>query len=125
YQGDFPVVPPPTASAPSVSSPKMRPLASTTRRGAARVEDQTVTQTVPLLGTPYSLYYQSDRTASFGAAHQIEVPLIGDEVPDELVDVRVTVSIAGQNMARNFEPEENLAHTFEWDGRDAEGRLVQ
>lgn len=41
---------------------------------------------MPLLGTPFSLYYQSDRTASFGAAHQIEVPLIGDEIPNDLVD---------------------------------------
>ncbi len=125
YQGEFPVVPPPTAAAPAVVTPNVRPLASTTRRGAARVEDQTVAQSVPLHGTPYSLYYQSDRTASFGAAHQIEVPLIGEEVPEQLVDVKVVVKIAGQTLKRSFDPEANLSHTFEWDGRDGEGRLVQ
>ena len=125
YQGDLPIVPPPTAFAPSVSTPKMRPLATTTRRGMARVESQAVTQTLPIAGTPYSLYYQSDRTASFGAAFEIEVPLIGEEIPQGLVEVQVSVSIAGQQMQEVFEPAENLSHTFQWDGRDGEERLVQ
>src|SRR5690606_20472933 len=105
YQGDFPIVAPPTATAPSVVTPRARPLASTSRRGLARVESQAVTQTVPLAGTPYSLYYQSDRTASYGAAYEIEVPLIGKEIPEGLVEVGVTVFVAGQKLSVTLDPE--------------------
>src|SRR5690606_26031476 len=125
YQGEFPIVPPPSAAAPTVSIAHARPLATTSVRNKARVESQASWHAVDLIGTPYQLYYQSDRTPSFGAAYEIEVPLVGEEIPEGLERVRAEVRIAGQRLKKTFSPEENLSHAFQWDGRDSLGRLVQ
>jgi RHS repeat-associated protein len=126
----FPKRPPPGAITPSVAEQvvgqkRQRLLENPSRRGAAVVEKQALQQSVGIAGTPYSLHYQSDRTPGYKTAYQIEIPLLPADVPDELLAVSFIVEIAGRTFEQVFDPEPNLTHVLEWDGKDAFGRLLQ
>ncbi len=121
----FPNRPPPGSVAPSVSSDFSRTLDEPSRRGAAMVETQAVAKTIGVTGTPYSLEYQSDRTAAYRAAYQLEIPLLPETVPENLVGVYTYVTIAGKEVYFQDAPEPNLTRVIEWDGRDSFGRLMQ
>ena len=124
---DFPSVTSLTAKAPVVSTPLVRSIDEPTRRGPLLVERQSLAQAfgLGLAGTPYSLRYQSDRTTEFRKGFQIELPVIGAEIPDGLKRVSVKVRIAGQTIAQSLDPKPNLKAALEWDGKDSFGRVVQ
>ncbi|MEM1032019.1 MAG: RHS repeat-associated core domain-containing protein [Myxococcota bacterium] len=89
-------------------------------------QNQTLRQSVPIAGTPFSLNYRSDRTRFRKDTVMLRVPITGDTAPVGL-EVRAKLDIAG----RTYEfaqpcPGEicptNLVHDFEWDGIDQWGR---
>ena len=121
----FPVNAPPGSVAPNAGGIFARPIEVPTRRGPAVVEPQALSQDIHIVGTPYSLHYQSDRTSDYLAGFQIEVPLVPETVPEGLTSVRLTVKIAGKNIERFFDPEPSLSAVLEWNGKDAFGRRVQ
>jgi RHS repeat-associated protein len=121
----FPHRPPPGAVAPSVSSDFSRTLDEPSRRGAAMVETQAVAKTIGVIGTPYSLQYQSDRTTAYRAAYELEIPLLPEEVPENLVGVYTYVAIAGKEATFWDPPEPGLTRVIDWDGRDSFGRVLQ
>lgn len=120
----FPVAPPSNAVSPAVS-PSVRPIDDPSRRGPVLVEKQAVGQTVGIAGTPFSLHYQTDRTARFKSGFEINVPLVGKTIPSGLKQVITFIWIAGQEFDQTFDPQKNLTQILDWNGQDGFGRTMQ
>ncbi|HKO53851.1 MAG TPA: hypothetical protein VJV79_39360 [Polyangiaceae bacterium] len=113
-----------TAVAPG-AQPVVRPLDDPSFRGPVLIEKQAVAQNIALPGTPFSLHYQTDRTARFKSGFEITVPLIGKSIPSGLKEIFSYVSIAGQEFDQSFAVKKGQQHIVEWDGKDAFGRTMQ
>ncbi len=100
--------------------------------------NQRLGESVPVQGTPFTLHYQSDRSA--GNTTGVRFRIIGPQVPDHIL-ATLEINVAG----RTFEQEwshvsgtlsgdtplqssniltPNLTYDFHWDGLDAFGRRV-
>ena len=87
-------------------------------------ESQVLRETVPTTGTPFSLNYRSDLVPGHKASRTVKIRVSGPTLPTDLVDIQLTIQIAGQAHVLHFTPAPNLVHTFEWDGLDGYGRPV-
>ncbi len=79
-------------------------------------EDQSLGQVVGVIGTPYTLHYQSDRTP---ARNWLRIH-IADVVPPDVDKYKLTVRIGDQVVYTDDidpEPTENLERLFFWDGK--------
>jgi RHS repeat-associated protein len=83
------------------------------------VQNQGLGESIPVIGTPYSLNYRSRRLAPEPAK---VLQLTGSTVPGPVKSVELEVSVAGQSFKKSFAPSPNLTHTFAWDGKDGFGR---
>ncbi|WP_437915668.1 DNRLRE domain-containing protein [Sorangium sp. So ce302] len=89
-------------------------------------ENQILGERLPVSGTPFRLHYQSDRTIGRKENYRLEIPVTKAGVHPLLKRIDLQISVAG----RIFSPsitcpcEPNQKYTFEWDGRDALGRLL-
>ncbi len=88
------------------------------------VQNQVLGQAVRISGTPFSLHYRSDRVPGRRAAYTLKIPLTGKAVPPGLKSVLLEVSVCGRSFAEKFQPAPEQAHTFAWDGKDAQGHFV-
>ncbi len=86
--------------------------------------NQTLGEALNLVGTPFSLHYQSNRAAGATAAASLEIPLT-NVLPNDITGVELEIAIAGKIINQHFSPAPNLSTTFAWDGKDAYGRAVQ
>ncbi len=90
------------------------------------VENQTLGESIPIAGTPFSLDYQSDRTIGGSVSDRtLTVPLTGGTYSNDLRGISLTVAVAGREFMQDFTPSANLSTTFTWDGLDAYGRPIQ
>ncbi len=121
----FPTSAPPGSVAPNVAQVFSRTLESPARRGLVQVETQALSQSVPIVGTSLALTYQSDRTESYQAAFEMELPLVPARVPPGLKKVFSIVRVAGKELKKDFDPEPELIQVVDWDGEDAFGRKLQ
>ena len=121
----LPLVAPHNATAPTAGVSVVRHIDEPTRRGPLLVERQALTQSFGVAATPFSLVYQSDRTPGYRQGYHIELPVIGNTVPDGLKRVVAEVNVAGQVLRQELQPEKDLTAPFDWDGKDAFGRTVQ
>src|SRR5262249_51636040 len=87
------------------------------------LENQVLGEIIPIVGTPYTLNYRSDRVP--GRVKGLNISLSGTSVPPSLVSIGLQVSVAGQTHQFKFPAAPNQQTTFVWDGRDAYGRPVQ
>ncbi|MFP4610492.1 MAG: Ig-like domain-containing protein, partial [Thiohalophilus sp.] len=87
-------------------------------------ETQVLGETIPVVGTPYTLNYRSNRVDGFESSRTIDIPISDDVIPDTLRRIELEIRIAGQVHRHSFEPKPNLSTTFVWDGKDAFGRPV-
>ncbi|HMZ17008.1 MAG TPA: RHS repeat-associated core domain-containing protein [Blastocatellia bacterium] len=88
-------------------------------------QGQTLSETVNLVGSRFTLNYSSDRVPGRQAEYTISIPLSGATVPASLQRIDLEVSVAGQIFRQSFSPTANQTTTFTWDGKDAYGRTVQ
>ena len=87
-------------------------------------QDQTLGQQIPVVGTPYTLHYQSDRVPGRKSARTIEVPLT--PIPGNVQQVEIEILVAGRRIVEPpLEPPFPAVHEVTWDGYDAYGRLLQ
>ncbi|MBI5496218.1 MAG: hypothetical protein HY904_14440, partial [Deltaproteobacteria bacterium] len=90
------------------------------------IQNQLVKERLPLVGTPHTLHYRSDRVPGRQDGHVLKIPLTGPEPPMRLVGVKVEVSVAGNREYLEFETlQPNMIHTYHWSGLDAYGRKPQ
>ena len=88
--------------------------------------NQTLGESLPLTGTPFSLQYSSARAPGYRDAYRLKVPLVGSSVPSGLQRVDLNINVAGKDFTHSVaSPQPNESFTFEWDGLDAYGRRVQ
>ncbi|NJD69712.1 MAG: PKD domain-containing protein [candidate division NC10 bacterium] len=88
-------------------------------------QNQTLGEALPVAGTPFSLYYKSDRAPGRTAAYSVDITLSGSSVPASLKRVDLEVLVAGRLFTQSFPSNPNQRTTFTWDGLDAYGRPVQ
>lgn len=88
-------------------------------------QGQTLSETINLVGSPFTLNYSTDRTPGRQAEYTITIPLSGATVPASLQRIDLEVSIAGQIFRQSFPPTANQTTTYTWDGKDAYGRTMQ
>ncbi len=121
----IPLVAPHNAVAPTAAVMLVRHIDEPTRRGPVLVERQALSQAFGIAATPYSLVYQSDRTPGYRQGYHVELPVVGDAVPEGLKRVVAQLSVAGQVQNQVIEAVPNVTASFDWDGKDSFGRFVQ
>jgi len=84
-------------------------------------EDQSLGEVVGVVGTPYTLHYQSERTPG---GRVIEIDVSGETLPAHLYEYEVTVRVAGREFFQRYAPEANLTILFAWDGRDDQDEIA-
>ncbi|MCL2825040.1 MAG: hypothetical protein FWD57_13710, partial [Polyangiaceae bacterium] len=86
-------------------------------------ETRTLGESLPIVGTPYRLHYQNDRTPGF--KQLISFPVAGDKLPSTPPSrIIVQVELAGR-VFWDFPPVvPNTRGAWIWDGLDAYGREV-
>ncbi len=85
-------------------------------------ENQVLGESVPLVGTPYTLDYRSDRVPARAAKRTIN--LIGGTVPPTLASIDLHLAVAGRSFDQSFAASPNQRTTFVWDRTDAYGRQL-
>lgn len=91
---------------------------------AAPAETQVLAQSIPLLGTPFTLHYRSSRVLGDHRGQQVAIPATGTSVQSTLLASRVDVQIAGQRHTFAAPTTPSSVVNFGWDGRDAAGRTL-
>ncbi len=86
------------------------------------VERQVLGESVPLVGTGFSLHYTSDRHIGYQASRAVRAVITPDTIPPSLREVRVELALAGQTIRESFEPAPSLVYAHTWDGLDRFGR---
>lgn len=89
-------------------------------------QNQTLGQSVDIIGTTFSLNYRSDRLPGRSSSYSLTIPVTKDTIPFGLKHVLVEIDIAG---SRRFEQQiaaaPNQTVNFTWDGIDAYGRRLR
>ncbi|HEV8713074.1 MAG TPA: Ig-like domain-containing protein, partial [Candidatus Binatia bacterium] len=88
-------------------------------------QNQTLGESVAIVGTPYHLHYHSERVPGRTAAHTVQIRLSGASVPASLKRIELEIAVAGQRITQSFLPSPNQSTIFAWDGKDGYGRHVQ
>lgn len=87
-------------------------------------ETETLGERAPVIGTPFSLVYKSDRVPGRTSSREMRISLSGSTVPAGVQEIELELEVAGQQIKKSFAPAANLKETFVWNGLDAYGRPV-
>lgn len=98
----------------------------TTQVGASIIEceSQTLGETIPVAGTPFSLHYGSRRVPGRQDLYTTQIYLSGPTIPQGLQRIDLEVHIAGQVLRRSYPAATNQSDSFTWDGKDVFGRTL-
>jgi RHS repeat-associated protein len=121
--------PPPSSSPPT-------PAPTLSCGSIVACEDQSLRESLPVSGTPFSLYYASDRVPGRAAEDELDVRVTGATLPNQLKGIVVQASVAGRFFERRYAaaaygegPADtiapNLHYEVPWDGTDVYDRAVQ
>lgn len=80
---------------------------------------------IDITGTPYSLRYSSERQKGRISNRSLKIMLSEATIPAGVKQIDLTVSVAGRVFEQSFPAQPNQTTTFQWDGIDAYGRVVQ
>lgn len=140
WDHNWPYGPPPGARPPQLKwYNNEEPDPCWTSGSIINCETQTLGESIPLIGAPFSLVYQSDRVPGYEVGRTLDIPVTGSPLPSGLKGVRLQIEIAGRMFEQRWEdPASPISSTtpyppivpalnyhFEWDGLDAYGRLLQ
>lgn len=88
--------------------------------------NQTLGEVLPVMGTPHSLVYASDRVPGRTSDREVVVRLRDGTLPAEIQNVHLEVTVAGQNIIRSWSAgAAPLTQPVQWNGMDSLGRVVQ
>lgn len=92
--------------------------------GTVEIQNQVFQEDVPVVGTPFTLHYASDRARGYTAGYILDIPIISTSIPS-LQGIKLEIEVAGREFEETFAATTNLTYTFQWDGKDAYGRTLQ
>jgi RHS repeat-associated protein len=115
----------PELPAPAIEDDLKLDLPSFAFAGAAlEIENQILSYTLPVNGTPFGLHYWSDRVPGRKAPYVLKVPIAEAEVPPAVQGIELNLRVAGTETVEVFPPTPDQEHDFEWDTLDEYGRPV-
>jgi RHS repeat-associated protein len=85
-------------------------------------QSQTLGEEIPIIGTPFTLTYRSDRAEGGNAGQSVEITLTQETVASSLQSIEVRTTIAGRQLTQTIAAEPNRRISIDWDGRDVYGR---
>ena len=88
-------------------------------------QNQALEETVGIVGTPFELVYRSDRVLGRKTGYEVQIPLSGATIPGSLKSIQMEILIAGRKFSSEFPAQPNQRTRFNWDGKDAFGRVLQ
>ena len=103
-------------------------------------ETQSLSEELPIPGTPYTLYYNSFTQLGRADAWTLAIPVVASTLPASLAYAQIDIEVGGQTISRRFnnpsfalEPnttyygtlQPNLTTTYTWNGEDKFGRVLQ
>jgi len=88
-------------------------------------QSQTLGESFPVTGTPFRMHYRSDRVEGRKSSYTLQIPISDSVLPEGVLEIKLEIFIAGRSWVHHFSPDTNLSFTFEWDGLDAYGRVLQ
>ena len=98
---------------------------STAKSSEIGCEGQTLGERIPLVGTGFSLNYQSDRVPGQVASRILNIPLSSTTLPASLKRIDLTVKVAGRVIHQQSYPAQiNQTVSVTWDGADAYNRTL-
>jgi len=133
---NWPYAPPPGACGPDTScdgkpndplpgDPDAPTNPCLTNGSIIECEAQILGERIPVVGTPFYLHYQSDRTPGRSGQYTIKIPLGGPNLPTTVKRIELRVAVAGRVFPYSYSCPGScpagLVHTFTWDGVDAFG----
>lgn len=128
WDHNWPPIAPPTAVAPGGSTGPTPattcPCPAEAKGSIVDVHNQTLSESIPITGTPFSLVYNSSRVSN-GTRYKFDMALSGATIPQPLRRIDLAIQVAGRSFRASYSPATNLKSSFAWDGRDAYGRVVQ
>lgn len=124
---NWPYGPPSTAKPPEQGKPiYIVPVENPCAREGSIIEceNQTLGESIPIVGTPLRLEYRSDRVKGHTGRYTLQVPLSGASLPPGVKRIEREIAIAGRQFADSYPASTNLTTEFSWDGMDVYGRSV-
>ena len=89
------------------------------------IDNLSVGEAVPIVGSPFSLVYFSDRVVGRSPDYVIHVPLVAANPVTDLLSVTLTITYAGnRSFTQTFAPTPNTSYDFVWDGKDSKGNFI-
>jgi len=85
-------------------------------------QNQILGERIPVIGTPFSLNYRSDRVPGRKASATLNIQVTGDTIPSSLDSVMLEITIAGRIFEIELSAKVNQSYEFVWDGLDTYGR---
>lgn len=103
------------------------PGGCTVRGSIIDCENRVLGERIEIVGTPYSLNYQSMRAPGDRALRTLRIPIGSDQIPAGVQKVFVIVDVAGQRLEQVVDHAPSLEDVVSvtWNGLDAYGRRVQ
>src|SRR5947209_6528710 len=130
FDSNWPIVAPSDAVPPGEPQPYWIPAPSSQdssgnvcHASAVNCYSATLYESVPIVGTPFALEYDSSRNAP--TRNAVTIALTGATIPQSLKRVDLTIGTAGNVRKLSFPPATNLSYDFTWNGQDVFGRAVQ
>lgn len=122
----FPQAPPPMSPEP-LKTELAQTLVRTPRKACGsiiEVDNQSVGESIPITGTPFSLFYYSDRVPGRLDNYKITVPLVRGQVSSSLSSIDLTILYGNREFSQSFVPTSDLSYDFFWDGKDENGKFI-
>ncbi|MGE0761880.1 MAG: PKD domain-containing protein [Bdellovibrionales bacterium] len=94
--------------------------------GGSRIDRDSLilSESLPVVGAPFDLVYNSDRSPGWRNRHAIDVNLGINLNTTGMREIVLKSEVAGRVFTQSFAPQSTLNARFEWDGLDAYGRAV-
>lgn len=111
---------------PKADAPKPDSDPDCQRGSIVECQNQVLGESYPVTGTPFSLNYRSNRVPANIAGYTLPIPLTTGlkTLPSSMQNVELQITVGGLFFHRFVRPKLNDIYVFNWDGKDAFGRIM-
>ncbi|MBS1969335.1 MAG: hypothetical protein JSU04_03470 [Bdellovibrionales bacterium] len=97
---------------------------ATGKGSVINIDAQTFVESIPIVGTNWSLTYDSQRTLGYKQGRSINVAVLGTAPPTSLTSVDVELNFAGRTENFSLTPVDNLNFNYTWNHLDSSSNAV-